>query len=200
MFAWLYYGLGLYAIRNFNEPDPTTSLICSCAGVDAIRAGIIKGTLLDGLPKASSTGPKGFDEIERKGVVVNRCNLRGSLHEQLPKAISLSPSFNGLNAVFRVHGLPVVPSEAVAQGEYIPQAIGRYLGSINHLRFNLMVGIGAEKGVVDKIAVVARDIGGRPDGIENLQVSLCNEAQCLLACLSTDRWSTQRGRAGCTYA
>jgi hypothetical protein len=45
-------------IANLNGPEPTTSLICSSAGVDAIRAGIMKGTLLDGVPSASSTEPK----------------------------------------------------------------------------------------------------------------------------------------------
>jgi hypothetical protein len=39
-------------------PEPTISLICSSAGVAAIRAGIMKGTLLDGFPNASITGPK----------------------------------------------------------------------------------------------------------------------------------------------
>src|SRR5262249_51392657 len=36
--------------------------------------------------------------------------------------------------------------------------------------------LAAFRRVADEIAVVARDIGGRPDRIESLQVSLCNEA------------------------
>ena len=36
-----------------------TSLICSLASVVARRAGMMNGTLLDGLPSASSTAPNG---------------------------------------------------------------------------------------------------------------------------------------------
>src|SRR5207245_6607262 len=44
---------------NLYGPEPITSLTCSLASVDASRAGMMNGTLLDGLPSASSTGPNG---------------------------------------------------------------------------------------------------------------------------------------------
>jgi hypothetical protein len=46
------------SFANLNGPEPTNSVICTSAGVEAIRAGIMNGTLLDGFPSASSTGPK----------------------------------------------------------------------------------------------------------------------------------------------
>src|SRR6058998_1514853 len=42
------------------DSEPIVSLICSVSGVAAMRAGMTKGTLLDGLPSASSTRPNGW--------------------------------------------------------------------------------------------------------------------------------------------
>jgi hypothetical protein len=61
-----------------------------------------------------------------------------------------------------------MPPQAVPQCEYVSHAVWRNAGSLNHLRLDLLVLVSAEKRIVDKIAVVARDVGGRPDRIENL--------------------------------
>jgi hypothetical protein len=54
------------------------------------------------------------------------------------------------------------------------------------LRSNLRVLVRAEEGVVDKIAVVPRDVGGRRDRIEDLQIGLRREAEDLLGLLGLD--------------
>jgi hypothetical protein len=62
---------------------------------------------------------------------------------------------------------------------------------IDHLGFDLQLLVGAEEGVVHQVPVVARDVGGRPDGIQHLQVGLCHEPQGPMALLSVDRWRTK---------
>ena len=47
------------AVTNLNGPEPMCSLICSEPGVAAMRAGMMKGTLDEGLPSASSITPNG---------------------------------------------------------------------------------------------------------------------------------------------
>jgi hypothetical protein len=103
----------------------------------------------------------------------------------------LSPALERLHAVFRQDRLPVMPSQAVAQRECVLHAVGRHRGPIDHLRFDLQVLVCAEERVVHKIAVVARDVAGRPDGIEDLEIGLCDEAEGLLV-LGVDK-----GRAQC---
>jgi hypothetical protein len=60
-------------------------LICSSAGVEAIRAGIMKGTLLDGFPSASSTGPKRSASSRVKVLPSSGGDLPGMRHEELGK-------------------------------------------------------------------------------------------------------------------
>ena len=117
-------------------------------------------------------------------------------HEELAEAILLSPALQRLHAVFRQDRLPVVPSQAVAQRERVLHAVGRHGGPIDHLRFDLKVLVCAEERVVHKIAVVARDVGGRPDRIEDLQIGLRHEAQGLPIVLGVDRRRAQRHGGG----
>src|SRR6476659_8053746 len=122
-------------------------------------------------------------------------------HEELAEAILLSPALERLHAVFRHDRLPVVPSQVVAQRERVFHAVWRDGGPPDHLRLDPKLLVGAEQGVVHEIAVVARDVGGRPDRIENLQIGLRHEAKGLLAVLGVDRWRAQHhggGRARAT--
>jgi hypothetical protein len=72
-----------------------------------------------------------------------------------------------------------MPAQAVTQRECVLHAIRRHGRSIDHLRFDLTVLVGAEECVVDEVSVVARDVGGVPDWIEDLQIGLGNEAEGL---------------------
>ena len=46
-------------------PDPVGSVMLAVAGVDAMRAGMMKGTFELGLPSASSTRPQGSFSVRR---------------------------------------------------------------------------------------------------------------------------------------
>ena len=69
-----------------------------------------------------------------------------------------------------------MPSQTIAQRERVLHAIGRHAGPIDHLRFDLQVLVCAEERVVHEIAVVACDVAGRPNWIEDLEIGLCDEA------------------------
>ena len=60
----------------------------------------------------------------------------------------------------------------------VSHAVKRNAGSLNHLRLGLLVLVSAEKRILDEIALIARDVSCHPDGIENLQISLCDEDVC----------------------
>src|SRR5262249_41095012 len=130
-------------------------------------------------------------EFKGKSLFVDRSDLSGMRHQELAETIPLSPALQRLRTVFRLNRLPVVPSQAVAQCERVPHAIRRHSRSIDHLRLDLKVFVGAGEGVVNKIAVIARDVGGCPYRIEDLQVGLRHEAESLLFLLSADRGRTQ---------
>jgi hypothetical protein len=55
------------------------------------------------------------------------------------------------------------------------------------LRFDLKVLVRTEEGVIHKIVMVPRDVGGRPDRIEDLQIGLRHEAEGVPALLGVDR-------------
>jgi hypothetical protein len=131
-------------------------------------------------------GTKALGEFERESLFVNGRDLRRVRHEELAKAINPSPALQRLYAVLRQDRLPVVPSQAVAQRKRVLHAIWRHGGPIDHLRLNLKVLVRTEERVVHKIAVVPRDIGGRPHGIENFQIGVRHEAEGLPAILGVD--------------
>jgi hypothetical protein len=117
-------------------------------------------------------------------------------YKELAEAILLSPALQRLHAVFRNDGLPIVPSQAVAQRERVLHAVRRNCGPIDHLRLDPKLLVRAEQGVVHEITVVARDVGGRPDRIENLQIGLCHEAKGLPLVLGVHRRRAQRHSGG----
>ena len=61
-----------------NGPEPMNSVICLLGSVSAMRLGIMKGTLDETLPSASSTRPNGCLEHDREGLGVDRLQLRRS--------------------------------------------------------------------------------------------------------------------------
>jgi hypothetical protein len=79
-----------------------------------------------------------------------------------------------------------MPSQALAQCERVLHAVGRHGDPFDHLRLNLKVLVRAEKSVVHKITVVTRDVGGRPDRIEDFQIGLRHEAERLPVIPSAD--------------
>ncbi len=105
------------------------------------------------------------------------------LHEReqlLAHRVALAPARQRGDHVLTRHRLAVVEFEALAQLEG-PQALVRALGpALDHLRLDLAVGVGAEQGVVDHVAVVADHVLRGPDGVEDGQVGVRHHLQHLL--------------------
>ena len=102
------------------------------------------------------------------------------------KSMSLMPIVSRLpqrlmrgDAVLGGDGLAVVPFEAIAEREGPDRLVGRDLVLVDHLRLDGVALVGCEQRVVDQIAVVARDVGSRPDRIEDRQIAVLHELQDL---------------------
>ena len=85
--------------------------------------------------------------------------------------------------------------EAIAQRKRVRQLVAAQLVLVHHLRLDLKLGIGGEQRVVDHVPVVAGDVRGGGDGIENAQVSLRNELEHFLP-LRPGQRSTQHDSHG----
>src|SRR5262245_13171058 len=113
-------------------------------------------------------------------------------HEELAEAILFSPALQRFHTVFRHDRLPVVPAQAVAQRECILHSVRGDGSPIDHLRSDLKALIRTEQGIINQIAVVARDVGGRPNRIEDFQIGVRHEAKGLTAWLGADRRRAKR--------
>ena len=61
-----------------------------------------------------------------------------------------------------------MPQKPLAQRERVGEAVGAHRVLVDHLRLDLAARVGCEQRVVDHVAMVARDIRGGPDRIDDL--------------------------------
>jgi hypothetical protein len=87
-----------------------------------------------------------------------------------------------------------VPLEVVAEGERVLHAVLRRAPLVDHLRLDLELLVGAEERVVDEVTVVARDVRGGPDGVEDLQIGLGDEPERAATLLGVHVRRGDRGR------
>src|SRR5207302_2786526 len=156
-----------------------------------------KGHVARGLAERLEHEGERLVELEREGLPVDGGELRGVGQEQLAERVPPAPALDRLDRVLGHDRLAVVPAEAVAQRERPPEAPGGVAPGLHHLRLDPELLVGAEERVVDQVAVVARDVGGRPDGVEDLQIRLGDEADRATALLGVDsRRVHGEGRGG----
>jgi hypothetical protein len=74
-----------------------------------------------------------------------------------------------------------VPEKLVTQRKCVGHLVDRHLVIAYHLRLDLAVGIGGEQRVVNHVTVVADDVGGSPDWIQDFQVRIHHGTQRLLS-------------------
>ncbi len=91
--------------------------------------------------------------------------------------------------------------EPVAQRKGVGELVARELPLVHHLRLDLEFGVGREQRVVHHVAVVARDVGGGRDRIQDAQVGLRDELQDLVlrrtwACGKSERQHEREKRSG----
>jgi hypothetical protein len=83
----------------------------------------------------------------------------------------------------------IVPLQAVTQRERIGELVVGNL-PFRHLRLDLEVGIGRQQRIIDHVAVVALDVGGGDDRVEQPQVRMHDRGDGLAGSESRRR---QRG-------
>ena len=122
--------------------------------------------------------------------VVRRRHLRHPREQCLAHRIARRPPPDRGNTIAATHRLPVMEAQPVAQGEG-PQAAVVFDGmALDHLRLRLQLAVDAVQLVPDHHGVVARNVGGGHDRIDDGQVGLRNEAQHV--CGTGSRHSGQR--------
>ncbi|MCY1227568.1 hypothetical protein D9M72_398440 [compost metagenome] len=126
---------------------------------------------------------EGLLEDEPEAVGIDRLGLVQGGEHLLAQAVALAPSLERGEHVVRGDGLAVMEGQALAQREGPGLAVGAGRELVDHLRQHLALGVHAEERVVHHVAVVARDEGGGPDRVEDLQVGLWHEAQHLAGVL-----------------
>ncbi len=116
-------------------------------------------------------------QLEHEALPVRGLQLAGGGEHELAERILLAPADQRGNAVLRGHRRTVVEAEAVAQREAVLHGIAADRVLVDHLRLDLQVGVGGEERVPHQVGVVAREVGARPDGVEDLEVADRDEAQ-----------------------
>ena len=125
------------------------------------------------------------DEAERlleddlEGLGIDRLHRADRRHHLLAEGVAGAPALDRGDAVLGGDGRPVMPFEAVAQREGPGQLVGRGLVLVDHLRLDARIGILGEQGVIDHVAVVSGDEGGRPDRVQDLQIGMGDHLQGL---------------------
>ena len=120
---------------------------------------------------------KWFFQSEHDGLIVRRRQFIGVAEQGLAKRIALAPALDGSDAVPREHFLTIVPGQSVAQRQRPALAVifGHMAGQ--HLRLRLVGAVDAVQCVKDHKPVVARDVRGSPDRVEDRRVRLRDEFQ-----------------------
>src|SRR5262249_33079403 len=110
------------------------------------------------------------------------------------------PALDRRDAVLGGDGLPVVELEPVAKRERILHVVLAHGVLVHHLRLKLQASVESEQRVVDHVPVVARDVGRRPDRVEDLEVGMGDEAERAALFLRVDVGGGERygGRGGAT--
>ena len=135
----------------------------------------------------------GFFQDHLEGLGVDRLEVLHEVHELLSHRIARRPALDRGHAVGSGDRLAVVPFQAVTQREGPQHLVGRDLVLVDHLRLDGVVLVDREQRVVDHVAVVAGDVGRRPDRVEDRQVAVLHELQDLALRRGPDAASPPRG-------
>ena len=98
-------GLNSSALK-MNGPEPICSLICSVPGVAAMRAGMMKGTFEEALPKASSTIAQGSLSTMRNVFASGVSSLSTNANNTPPMVSRLAQRLSEAATSSLVTGLP----------------------------------------------------------------------------------------------
>jgi hypothetical protein len=118
-------------------------------------------------------------EHDAEGLVVDRAHLRGHPGEQAALHVLVAEALDRGDDVGRGDRRAIGPSEAVAQLEGPGELVVAHCPALDHLRLGLELLVEREQRVVDQVAVVAHDVGGGPDRIEDLEIRMHHDLERL---------------------
>jgi hypothetical protein len=116
-------------------------------------------------------------ELDLEGLGIERLDVGDLGPQQLAVRRAHRPAPERRHDVLRRDRRAVVEFEPVAQGEGPGQLVRRGRPLVDHLRLDLEVAVQREQRVVDHVAVVAHDVGGGPDRIEDLEIRMVDDAE-----------------------
>ena len=119
-------------------------------------------------------------EHDAERALIDGRHLLGRPAQQAAQRVLVGEALDRGQHVGRSDRLAVVPSEAVAQLEGPGELIVAHRPALDHLRLDLELAVEREQRVVDQVAVVAHDVGSRPDRIEDLQIRVHDHPQRLV--------------------
>ena len=122
------------------------------------------------LPERGEHETPGLLELDGEGEVVYGLHRLDDGHHLLAHAVAITPTLDGGDAVVGGYRAPVVPIEPLAELDGVGLAVLAHGGGLRHLRMDLELLVRGEEGVPDHVAVVAADVGRRPDRVDVLEV------------------------------
>ena len=115
----------------------------------------------------------GLLQHDPEGLVVHRLEAGDEAQQLQARRIARAPALERGDAVLRRDRLAVVPFEAVAQGEGVGEPVGAQRPSVSTIcGCGCELLVHREQRVPHHVAVVAHDVGGGPDRIEDLEVRM----------------------------
>ena len=121
----------------------------------------------------------GLLQHDLEGPVVDRLHLLGLLAQQAAQRVLVGEALDRRQHVRRGDRLAVMPLQALAQLEGPGELVVAHRPALDHLRPRLELGVEREERVVDQVAVVADDVGRRPDRIDDLEIRVHDDLQRL---------------------
>ena len=117
--------------------------------------------------------------LHLEGLGVDDLEALDRAHHLLAHRIAGGPALDRGDAILGGDRLAVVPFEAVAQREGPGELVGRDVVLVDHLRLHVELLVHGEQRVPHHVAVVALDVGGGPDRIEDLHVRMHDDLEGL---------------------
>jgi hypothetical protein len=119
----------------------------------------------------------GLFQLQHEGPGVNGARVFHDPIERPAQRVLLRPALQRGDDVGARDRRAVVPFQPVAQSEGPGQLVVAQRPLVDHLRLDLAGGIGREQRIVDHVAVIARDVGGGPDRVEDLEIRMRHDPQ-----------------------
>ena len=148
--------------------------------VSATRFGIMNGTFEEGFPSPSTDEASWLFELYQKCLGVLDLEVCDEGHQFLTGGILRCPPLDRRDTIVCCDRLAIVRSRPSRSTNVYISLSADTSYRVDHLRFDFASRIRREQCIVDHIAVIAHDVGSRPDRIEDLEIRVHDNTQHFL--------------------